>query len=284
MQPCTERRSPAHPPHQGTPPITANPTDRGGPQRAAKRAQIRDLPLELWVRILTLACKNSNRVREMAILGAFRPRSRTLREACSACRTSVHICSSLAAHRPPRLGTLAGVVSATILVDEHRLLPSDLLLLSRCMPSLTSLALVRRSAGGCALRNLASLLQPWRASLVQLEVHDCQLSQRGPAKLRPDLPALRALTMRQCTLTCLDLTLCAGLQALCLEENPLLVHLDLNQAGALRRVVCIGNPRLNPLHLGSCSALTALECHGNTGLECLVLPEKPVAQGIQFSF
>lgn len=196
----------------------------------------------------------------------------------------MHICSSLIAHKLPQLSKLAGVVSATILINDSHSITSDLRLLSRCMPNLTSLALIRKSAGECAVHNLATVLQPWRASLVELEVYDCQLTQTGPRKFLPDLPALRSLTMCQCTLQCLDLTLCAQLQTLSLEENPLLMYLDLSQAMALRRVVCISNPRLDPLDLGTCSELLALECRDNTGLGRLDLPVMPVPQGIQFSF
>lgn len=263
-----------------------------------------ELPLELWKRILTLACEGTNQSAQNTILTAFRSHSQTLRTACDSCRRRIRLCSAQIKNGAANLRKLTGLKAVTLYMGDGGTLGHDLLLLLSTVPHLTSLTLTpdlrQTTRKVCCVAEMDVALKPLRDLLQHLCLKDCKLtynltwrvqgetdSHAGLVKSSiqaawsPDLPALKSLSLLNCGFKRVDVSQCRGLEMLKVCGNPSLKSLDLFHATELHKVVCRNNPALYVLNLSRSSALYALECYGNDRLRRLILPVK---HGITFKF
>lgn len=263
-------------------------------------------------KILTLASEGSNQTAQNTMLTALRSCSVTLCKACDSCRTRICLCSAQITTGSAHLKKLPSLTDVAVHMGNGSTVRSDLVLVSRGVPALTSLTLIPGpqlpNLQKCHVWNINLSLKPFRDRLQHLCVQDCSLMydicinpSNGPSSQNSssnyvqaqaekpviqegwclDLPALKSLILHRCQLKCLILDSCQGLEVLELFGNRSLSSLVILDTKVMHRVVCVQNPRLAVLDLSSCPALNSLECHHNDRLIDLTLPSK---QGIKFEF
>lgn len=275
----------------------------------ADQPLLNELSLDLWKKIIILACTDSDHAFQNTLLKALRSRSRTLRAACDECRTNIRINSTQVATGSPHLRKLINLTDVTLFVEDGSTFISDLLLLSNTVPNLTSLTLTPERKGrllassdACTVWDISIAMHPLCHRLQHLCLENCTLKNNytnavnmGPnddphptslspyfqALWAPGLPALKSLIIHNCEFKRLALGICKRLDVLELCDNPSLTSLNLYTSAALRTFVCKDNPNLAVLDVSHCPDLQALECTGNLLLVSLTLPVK---QGIQFTF
>lgn len=88
----------------------------------------------------------------------------------------------------------------------------------------------------------------------------------------PDLPALKSLTIKHCSLRVLDLSSCPALRELALGDNKMLAAVNgLSLTRNLRAVHLTSNNQLTVFDLSGCSSLLSLTCEANLALASLGL-------------
>lgn len=246
-----------------------------------------ELPIEVWRKILDLACKDADLVNTHAIINFLRTRSKTLREASYTHITRMRMYNTQIAPLSVRLKDLNSTASVTVFFATLDNVSGDLLQLSEQAPNLTSLILrstpadkaaVEQSAreGPCSesepqwstshgtipdqepryftIKTISSVLAPWKNSLQHLCLDGCKLSMcslnlAGFIGWGPDFPELISLILTRSLINGLSLRNCTKLETLDLTGNTSLTIVDAAHVLTLSKVTFMYNTQLSNILL-----------------------------------